>query len=233
MVGSVMDQQPTADYRPAAVPRRSRYFQLWLLLILPCGWACAGCHDRSGSLGVGPPRFDARKAAQQAMELYDVDGDALLSSAELEACPAIQQSLTLFDKDSDGQVSAEEFAGRVNDWVAEGSGMVAMRCLVTYNRGPLIDAQVELEPEPFFSDVLKPATGVTGGDGVAYISVGVADKPESFKDLPVVSPGLYKVRVTHPKLNLAARYNTATTLGCEVSQQTAYPHPPPVFKLKK
>jgi hypothetical protein len=38
-----------------------------------------------------------------------------------------------------------------------------------------------------------------------------------------MKPGIYKVRITHPQLQIHPRYNTRTTLGCEVSSETGNP----------
>jgi hypothetical protein len=71
-----------------------------------------------------------------------------------------------------------------------------------------------LEPEKFLGSGVKPASGVTDRDGSAAL------KAEG-QDLPGVQFGFYRVRISKKdgqgRETLPARYNTQTTLGCEIA----------------
>jgi len=201
-------------------------------LIVDCCLVLSGCHAQPRSLKVDAPDFDAGTAGLKAVEIYDADGDSQLSAKELEACPGIAGHLTFYDSDSDGQVSAEELAARIEQWEERGAGLLPLRCEIKLDGRALAGAKVDLEPEPFLAEALKRASGITGPDGVAEISLQPEELPEQFKGLPVLAPGLYKVVVTHPRKALPARYNKRTTLGCEVSERTANPSIPVRFLLR-
>ena len=202
-----------------------------IVLLAVCFSLLSGCGKNERSLEVDVPRFKPKAAGVEALRLYDTDGDGFLSSQELSACPGIKRHLDLFDTDADQQVSAEEIAARVRQWLDDRGGLMPLRSVVNYKGRPLFGAQLEFEPEPFLGDGLKPAAGEVDESGTAEISLASADKPASFQDRKVVQPGLYKVRITHPKVSLPAKYNVETQLGCEVSQQTAQPYTPLTFNL--
>ena len=94
--------------------------------------------------------------------------------------------------------------------------MMTLNCRVTLNNAPLVGAQVKLTPEPFLVPAVKPCSGVTESDGVAYMSIAPEDLPEDMRMLEAVQIGLYKAEITHPRKNLPARYNTASTIGHEI-----------------
>ena len=192
----------------------------------------SACSNPATSLKVDPPRFDPQQVAKQAIELYDADGDQRLSADELKACPGIARNLRLFDTDSDDHVSDAEIAARVNRWREGGAGLLYLRAVVAFNGIPLPEAEVHFEPEPFLADVLSAASGVSGPDGAVALQPEELPIPEPLQGRPVLPPGLYKVRITHPKMEIPARYNTHSELGCEVSQETANPSTQLVFQLK-
>lgn len=208
-----------------------RLFPHFLIVAIICV-VLSSCRNQSPSLQVSPPNFNAHKSGTRAVDLYDVNGDELLSADELKACPGIAGNIELYDKSGDGQVSADEIAARVQQWVKLGGSFLPLRCTVLLDGRPLPGANLELDPEPLLGDVLKHASGVTGIDGTVEVSVKPEEIPEQLRGLPVVQPGLYKVRITHPKHNLLAKYNTQTSLGCEVSPQTANPSKAVQFVLK-
>ncbi len=63
---------------------------------------------------------------------------------------------------------------------------------------------------------IKLAQGVTDESGVALMALGDENLPSDLQGQPLMQPGLFHVEITHPKLALPARYNTATELGFEV-----------------
>ncbi len=185
--------------------------------------AIAGCGRQTLSLHVPPPPFDPPRIGAQAMATYDADQDSQLSVQELEACDGIARHMKFYDQDGDQRVSAGEIAGRVNRWIAANTGLVQFSFSVTWNGSPLQGAHVELTPEDFFESLLLPGSGTTDASGTVTVSIASDQLPETHRHFPVMKPGIYKVRVTHPQLQIPARYNTRTTLGCEVSSETGNP----------
>ena len=57
---------------------------------------------------------------------------------------------------------------------------------------------------------------MTDQRGSARPSIDAALLPEEFRERPLVYTGLYRVEITHPRTQIASRYNTATELGCMV-----------------
>ena len=66
------------------------------------------------------------------------------------------------------------------------------------------------------ADIIKPASGVTGQSGHVEMLIAAEDLPP---DTPYkgMHMGLYKVKITHPKRRIPARFNTQTELGQEVA----------------
>ena len=85
--------------------------------------------------------------------------------------------------------------------------------MVTRNGSPLPGATVTFIPEKFLGPNVKPATGKTGRTGMAMLSM--VDSPPP----PGVAPGLYRVVVTVPGMNIPAKYSSEadTVLGQEVA----------------
>ena len=165
--------------------------------------------------GITPPHVDPKEAATFAVSMYDADQNGSLNQAELASCPGMLSELKSYDADKNGMISADEIAARITELRKLGVGMTRLNCNVTVNGRAIQGAQVELEPEPYLGDEMKTARGVTNAQGVAQLAISPDDLPSHIKDLKGVHYGTYKVRVTHPSVNLPAKYNTATTLGYE------------------
>ena len=199
----------------------------WLGCVLVT--ASLGCHR--GPTAIRPPKIDSARAADAAIEQYDQDADGLLSEAELAACPGILGQLRKYDQDQDRRVSAAEIAARIGQWQDRGTGLRAFSCGVSLEGRPLFGAQVRLTPETFLGENLKSASGTVADFGQAVIRIAPEELPEDQKDIPGVQLGLYKVQITHPTVELPARYNTETTLGVEIGEGGS--RTPVVFALKK
>ena len=159
-----------------------------------------------------PPAIDAEKAGKLALEKYDTNHDGKIDGKELDAAPAIRAAMDTIDANNDGAVTAEEITARVKAWQASKIGRMAFSCKVTYKDQPLDGAEVRFIPEEFLGSNLPAATGKTDANGMAMISVPLKD------DLPPgVPPGLYRVEITKPGLDIPAKYNRETTLGQEVA----------------
>jgi hypothetical protein len=166
--------------------------------------------------------IDPSSASRQAIEQYDKNGDANLSDQELAAVPGIAKYKSLYDQDGDGQVSQDEIAQRIRLWSEQKLAYRALNVNVTVDGRPIEGATVEFIPEEYLGPNVKPATGTTDYNGQAGLAVAKGDLPPDLAKLPMalVTGGTYKVRITHPTIDLPARFNTNTTLGEEVASDT-------------
>jgi hypothetical protein len=172
-----------------------------------------------GPAAIKQPSIDPSSAGKLAMEMYDKNGDGVVSGDELNHAPALKAALGNLDKNGDKGVSADEVAARVEAWKVMKAGLTSVRCKVVMDGEPLGGATVTFDPEPFLGDQVKPATGVTGMTGETMPTIKPEDR-HSPKDPGGVQFGLYKVRISkmvNGKESIPARYNTDTTLGQEVA----------------
>ena len=191
-----------------------------ILRIVPVVVAAAvllGCS--SGPTAVEVPAIEPETVATEAMTLYDKNDDGFLASDELSSCPSLQNASTKprVDKDNDQRLSKGELVERLETWANGGVGVSYLACSVTKGGRPLVGAQVKLVPETFFGDVIKTAEGTTDTSGSAMLGIDKANLPEALRNLRAVQQGLYRVEITHPSVQIPPKYNTATTLGLEVS----------------
>ena len=173
----------------------------------------SGCSR--GPSRVTPPRIDPDRAASEAISLYDSDKDGSLNAAELAKCPGMLSEIKSYDTDANGLVSREEIAARIKDLRRHGVGLTRLNCDVTVNGKGIQDAIIEFEPEPYLGNEIKASQGVTDDRGVAQMAIPADQLPVDQQDLKAIHYGTYKVRITHPKMKLPAKYNTETTLGYE------------------
>jgi hypothetical protein len=173
----------------------------------------AGCSR--GPARVPAPSIDPEAAARQAIELYDKNHDLALSGEELTRCPGIRATLSMYDQDGNGLVDEHEIARRLGELLKNRVGLTQLRSRVTYRGGPLSEATVVFEPEPYLGDELQAAQGTTGAHGSAQMSIAEENLPQNVRHMKLIHYGTYKVRITHPEIKLPARYNSETTLGYE------------------
>ena len=181
-----------------------------VLLIATCLCGCS-----RGPSRITPPRIDPERSAADAIRLYDADKDGSLNAAELAKCPGMLAEIKSYDRDGNGLVSQAEIAARIKDLRSHGVGLTRLNCDVTINGRGLKDATVEFEPEPYLGDEIQAAQGITDADGVAQMAIPNDKLPADQQGLKAIHYGTYKVRITHPKTKLPAKYNTETTLGYE------------------
>jgi EF hand len=178
-------------------------------LILLVG-GCSSTPER-----VKPPRIDVKSAANQAMEMYDADHDGKLSVQELAKCPGVLISLERYDANHDKTIDLDEFIQHLADLLRDRSGATQLGVGVTYKGSPLADAKVVFEPEPYLGSEIQTAEGVTTSYGQAEVGMPADKAPKSLKSMKLIQYGTFKVRITHPKINLPTKYNSETTLGYE------------------
>ena len=185
----------------------------------------SGCGH--GLPALRPPDVDPDSAAAKAMEQYDKDGDGLLSATELEACPGLAKMVKEYDTDGDSSVSQAELAERLRKFAESGAALTPLTVDVRLNNLPLAGATVRFVPEDYFDDEIKVAVGKTSKSGTARMAVASEDLPENQRNLRAVQFGTYRVEITHPNVDIPARYNTETTLGYE----TIFGQPKVEFRL--
>ncbi|MBI2825204.1 MAG: EF-hand domain-containing protein [Planctomycetia bacterium] len=195
----------------AAICRTRRRLIFVLLL-------AAGCNGAPP--GVAPPTFDPAAAAARALSRYDANGDRKLSRDELDACPGLIAAMDRVDRDGDGSISSDELQATVQDFHNQDVALVAVSCVVKRNDRPLEGATVTFVPEAFLGDAIKPATGVTARDGTTSLSIADEELPKEYRGrLRGVHCGVYRVTVTHPDVQIAAKYNAETRLGRIVTRR--------------
>ena len=186
-----------------------KWHQVGLVLTVLVG-GCSGGPER-----VKPPKIDPIAAATQAMELYDINHDSKLSQEELAKCPGVLISLDGYDTNHDKFVDEEEVRDHLSHLLRNGTGATQLACNIIYDGQPLASAKVVLEPEPYLGSEIQAAEGVTTSYGAAEVGMPPEKAPAALKNMKLIQYGTFKVRVTHPSINLPAKYNTETTLGYE------------------
>jgi hypothetical protein len=180
-----------------------------------------GCSGRPGA--IRPPNVDADDAADQAVDLYDKNGDGQLSSEEWSASPALSAAGSRYDTNSDGQLSAEEITIGVASWRQSGLGARSVPFVMRMNGRPLVGATVRLVPAPFLGESIKGASGESSPSGAGQLNMAPEDRPRNAPNIPLMQPGLYSVEITHPSAKIPPKYNTQTTLGVEITSTNPGP----------
>lgn len=169
-----------------------------------------GCGKKDS---VDIPEFDPEGLAAKAMTAFDSNSDGNLDADELDQCPGVKAALSQLDSDNNQQVSATEIAARVQSWLDSSTGGLPAAIQVTYKGKPLAGADVVFEPEPFLDGVIFPAKGVTSASGRSELACS---------KLPFgAQAGFYRVKFTSPDQTIPAKYNTATEIGAEVSNESS------------
>ncbi len=179
----------------------------------------------SGGCSGGPPRtlppeIDADAAAQQAIAMYDTDGDGSISGKELDKCPGIKDALEHYDFRHDGKVTAAAIAARIREWQESKMGITAAKVRVLLDGQPLEGATVTFEPEPFLGPHVATASGQTANNGAALMTIPADPQNPQSERKSGVHCGLYKVRISKQirgHETLPARYNSKTELGIEIA----------------
>jgi len=188
------------------------------IIALACLSTFAGCMCSSAPSRVEAPDFDPGSAASEAFTLYDGDGDGKIAGEELGQAGSIASGLEFIDSDGDGDVSQAELEAILTSIADGGVGRTTFSLQVLLDGSPLEGATLTFTPEPFMQDALLPGVGTTDGNGTAT----VATDPTQLDDQTLagtIQPGFYRLEVTHPQMNLPAKFNTKSTLGQVISQE--------------
>jgi hypothetical protein len=182
------------------------------------GILMVGCNR--GPDGVAAPELDPQGSTDRVFAQYDANADQQLSREELSESPGLLAALASLDRDRNGAIASDELKASLARFQGEGAGLVTISCFVTRGGQPLENAKVELVPEPFLADIVKPASGVTGPDGTASLSVDESAIPAEYRGrIQGVPTGIFRVVVTHPNIAIPAKYNTQTQLGRIVTRR--------------
>jgi hypothetical protein len=196
--------------------------------------ACGGCS--SGPSRLVPPSISASGAAEQAMEMYDVDSDGYIAGDELKQAHGLRAAMKTVDTDNDEKISELEIAERIRVWQSTKAGISSILCSVTMDGKPLEGATVTFEPEPFLGDEIQTASGPTNYNGTAAPYIPKENRPQA--DMPPgLQLGFYRVKISklvNGKEIIPEKYNSETTLGQQVANDDpAILKRQVVFKLKK
>ena len=131
---------------------------------------------------------------------------------------AFSLNLAIYDVDNNKKVSLQEFEDRLRNSAVAGVGLTKLTIQVRLNGRPLRGAEVKLVPEAYLGPNVKTAWGKTNGRGSAIMDIRDEDLPASEKGLIGVHYGTYKVEITHPTVQIPAKYNSQTTLGYETQR---------------
>jgi hypothetical protein len=180
----------------------------WVLVALVCLCGCS-----RGPARIAAPEWDPSEQASAALEALDADSDGKLQEEELAKAPGLAAGAKHIDNDGDGAVSADELRTRFEMFETAGVALRTPSFVVKYRGRPLAEADVKFIPEPFLKDVVEPAHGKSDADGSVLPTGPIAG-------VVGMRPGYYRVEVSSPKVNLPAKFNSATTLGVEVPLPT-------------
>lgn len=183
--------------------------------------AIVGC----GRAEIEAPFVNAGSAASAAIKQYDKNGDGELSAEELEKAPGIKAALETSDANRDGALSKSEIKNRVQAIVGERVAVLDFFCRVSLDGNPLEGATIKAMPEPCLGETFKTATGITNKEGLAGLSMGN-------QAISGMQCGLFRIEITHPTIQIPARYNTESELGVEIAMGLASTERGPTFQLK-
>lgn len=182
----------------------------WILAFVALFVVSAGCPNTPDR--IHPPPYSS-SAGSDAIKSFDTNKDGKISGEELDKCPGVKAALAQIDTSGNGEVTADMITARIKVWQSSKLGRTSFSCRVTHNGRPLQGAEVKFVPETFLGENVKVALGKTNVNGMAMISI-----PELTP--PGIAPGLYRVEITKPGLNIPAKYNKETILGQEIAQDT-------------
>ena len=190
-------------------------FAIWFASAVAAALVFVGCD--SGSARVKQLYVHSASAAEAAIKKHDQNGNGTLDPEELKSIASIGSVLDQFDTDRDGQVSALEISSRIDKWQAMKVALVSCSFVVKLDGKLLSEAKVRLDPESFLAETLRPCFGTSDSSGRVTPSLEETSIGSQSDGLTGVPPGLYRVSITHPKLEKLRKYNSETTLGLQIA----------------
>ncbi|MCA9232696.1 MAG: hypothetical protein KDA57_18750 [Planctomycetales bacterium] len=162
------------------------------------------------STGIAVPSWKPSRFADAILDKLDKNNDGLIDAEELAESPSLVAGARFIDGNNDGQLSHEELTSRFEVYRKMQIGLLAKWFRVTYNGRPLHGAEVRFVPAFFLADVIEPATGTT--DNMGNVQPAIENQK-----LAAMCVGYYRVEVRSPQIELPPQFNSASTLGVEVS----------------
>jgi hypothetical protein len=173
-----------------------------------------------GPAAIKPPSIDPDGSAEQAMEMYDANGDGRIAADELEKAPGLKAALKRMDSNADQAVDADEIASRIRIWQGTRLGVLPLGLTVIFDGRALEGATVTLEPESFLGSDIKASIATTDEFGGSGPSVPKEQRPDPERTPSGVQLGLYRVKISKVvggKELIPSKFNVNTTLGQEIA----------------
>ena len=177
-----------------------RFFSNYIFFV---GLGCllfAGCFSQQ-------PRafqvsFDAEEVGQTILGSVDVDQNGEISRDESKNCLAMEKRFSMFDGDGNDSIGLDEIKTGLAKIFDQKVGLLSVSCIVKRNKRPLQGAIVKFIPEDFLAEVVPEASGVVRDDGIAIIAIDDDKLPRGApKGAGLMRAGIYRVEITHPKLD--------------------------------
>lgn len=177
------------------------------ILILMATVVLTGCaQDRPAPVAV--VQWNASTLTAAAFAKLDANKNNQLDADELT--PGLKAALPKADSDKNGSLTKAELEARLKAHLEFNAGMQSTAGILTLDGQPALGVKVTLEPEPFMSEVCKPASGITDNTGTFTLKT-------DGMPLPGALPGIYSVKLEKEGDTIPEKYNTKTTLGFEVA----------------
>lgn len=192
---------------------QSRYLGSFLIL-WTLGPAITGCGSRQPAR-LTAPSFSAEQAATAILTRADANSDGSIDAGEASRVPALKQAIRDLDNDGDKRLSREELLGWFEEIRRSRVAINPLGLTIIHRGKPLGNALLQLVPEDFLGPGVSIATGTT--DAAGLVRPAIAGSQHAG-----VNCGLYRIEISgrgNDGRPLAARFNTATTLGLAVGGQ--------------
>lgn len=192
---------------------QSRYLASFLVL-WTLGPAVTGCGSRKPTR-LTAPRFSPEQAATAILTRADTNSDGSIDAGEASQVPALKQAIRDLDSDGDKHLARAELLRWLEEIRQSRVAINPLGLTITHRGKPLDNAQVQLVPEDFLGPGVSIATGTT--DAAGLVRPAIAGSQHAG-----VNCGLYRIEISgrgNDGQPLAARFNTATTLGLAVGGQ--------------
>ncbi len=188
--------------------------QLANLLAASIPIVLAGCSHQPTAVSI--PEWAPTEFAEAILKKLDKNGNSMVDATELVEAPGLAFGTRFIDTDRNGQLSREELVERFSMYRQMRMGLTNRQFRVTYHGQPLVGAEVRMVPDFFLTDLVEIATGTTDETGTVQPTV-------PSEQLTGMRVGYYRVEVTSPHVKLPAKFNTASSVGIEVSPKADDP----------
>ena len=173
---------------------------------------CCGCAGRPARVAM--PKFDPQAVADRVMTVCDEDHDGKVAGEELKKYAALVHA----DSNGDGAVDVGELVARAEFWEREGTAVTPVQCRVRRQGRLVSGAQVEFDPTEFMGDGVEAATGVTGPQGQATVSIPASLLPSA--TYSGSRCGYFRVAVTPPGQSQPQRTDVIEIAGDLINEVT-------------